>query len=100
MVENPRAVDVAIPDFVSQPSASKPINVGKEIPKEPKVQSFFLFIYSNSLSNSLLSSTGSGMQILNMMTSLKFVNNMQKGKHPESKPFICFFFTRSENFTH
>ena len=44
VVENPRAV-VAVPDFVSQPSASsKPLNVAKEIPKDPKVNEFFCFV--------------------------------------------------------
>lgn len=44
MVENPRAV-AAVPDFISQSSASKPLNVAKEIPKEPKVQSFVYYLY-------------------------------------------------------
>jgi len=35
LVENPRAI-VAVPDFVSQSSASKSHNVAKEIPKESK----------------------------------------------------------------
>lgn len=49
MVENPRAV-VAVPDFVSQPPASKSLNVVKEISKEPKVQSsVYLLRSSNSL---------------------------------------------------
>jgi hypothetical protein len=43
VVENPRAM-VAVPDFVSQSSASKSHNVAKEIPKESKVQSFVLSI--------------------------------------------------------
>ena len=97
MVENPRAV-VAVPDFVSQPSASKSLNVAKEIPKEPKVRESFLFTYcksSNSLKHffssmrSLLS--GMQMQTINTKTSLKSVNNMQKSKQPESKPLIHLF---------
>jgi peptidyl-prolyl cis-trans isomerase SDCCAG10 len=43
VVENPRAV-VAVPDFVSQPSASKSLNVAKEITIEPKVHNFLLFL--------------------------------------------------------
>lgn len=51
VVENPRTV-VALPDFVSQPSSSKSLNVAKEIPKEPKVG--FLLFYGLQISWSSL----------------------------------------------
>ena len=96
MVENPRAI-VAVPDFVSQPSASKSLNVPKEVPKESKVQSFcFIYCdpYKSSTKNTLsflycsMTSLLRSMQTrtLNTKTLPKSVNDMQKNKPPESKP--------------
>jgi len=94
VVENPRAA-VAVPDFVSQPSASgKSLNVAKEIPIEPQAKVIFFYLcdpqsHSNALFFSMRSLlSGMQTQTLNTKTSLKSVNNMLKNKPPQSKPLI------------